>query len=87
MKLKRFALFVEASRAEQLTKRVSPDFIQAIKKLDTSEVRKLLRQFVPLDFVALLQKENPQAFEGSLRGTISAQLSSEQHKKWIEELV
>lgn len=86
MKLRRFALLVEASRAEQLTKRVSTDFIQAIKKLDASEVRKLLRQFVPLDFVALLQKENPQAFEQALRGTISAQLSSEQHKKWIEEL-
>ena len=87
MRLKRFALLVEASRAEQLTKRVSPDFIQAVKKLDASDVRKLLRQFVPLDFVALLQKENPKAFEQVLRGALSAQLSSEQHKAWIQELV
>ena len=68
MRLKRFALLVEASRAEQLTKRVSPDFIQAVKKLDASDVRKLLRQFVPLDFVALLQKENPKAFDDYKKG-------------------
>ena len=87
VRLRRFALRVEASRAEQLVNRVSPDFIQAVKKLDASDVKKLLRQFVPLDFVALLQKENPQAFEQVLRGAVSAQLSSDQHKKWIEELI
>lgn len=86
MKLRRFAILVEAARADQLAGRVSSDLISAIKKMTPKEVKRLLDQFVPLDFIALLKKENPGVFEAVLKDKITRLLSSDQHEKWIAEL-
>lgn len=85
MRLRKFTLLKKASRADQLTRRVSTDLIESIKKLDSKQIRNLFRGFVPLDFISLLQKHNGEAFEQALRQTITQQLSTDQHKKWIEE--
>lgn len=84
MKLRRFFIKI-ASRAEKLTKRVSPELISAIKKLGVKDIQKIFRQFVPLDFITLIQKHNTRAFEEAFRNTIAQSASTDQHKKWIEE--
>jgi hypothetical protein len=85
MKLKRF-IIKNASRAELLTSQVPSEVIQTIKQLDDKDVRRLLKDFVPLDFVALIQHHNPTAFQRAIVSMLGAILSSNQYKTWIDTM-
>jgi hypothetical protein len=85
MKLKRF-IVKNASRAELLTSQVPTEVIQTIKGLDDKDVRRLLRDFIPLDFVALIQHHNPSAFQRAVISALSSILSSGQHKTWLDTM-
>jgi hypothetical protein len=85
MKLKRF-IIKNASRAELLTSQVPTEVIQTIKQLDDKDVRRLLRDFIPLDFVALIQHHNPSAFQRAIISTLSSILSSSQYKNWLDTM-
>lgn len=86
MRLRPFVLTKEASRAEKLETRVGPDILNAIKQLDAKQVRSLFKDFLPLDFVALLQAQNPKAFEEAFRWMIQGQLKGAQIGNWMEQL-
>lgn len=84
MKIRQFIKI--ASRAEKLVQRVPSELISAIKRLTAKDIYKLLHQFLPLDFVALVQKENKREFEGAFRRLLSSQFNAPKLKTWIEEV-
>jgi hypothetical protein len=82
MKLKRFTKY--ASRAESLTSQVPKDIIQAIKKLSVEELKSIFKDFVPLDFVALVQHHNEKVFTYAIQDMLNEVLESNSFRVQIE---
>ena len=86
MRLFSFTKIAERNRADLLSGRINKDVLESLKSLNSNEVKKILYGFVPLDFVAILRRQNSKAFEQALKEIISQKLNSPQNKIWIEEL-